>query len=61
MKLSYGTLVNNSLWGSFSICRKAQWYHGANGGNDDEDMVDNVDLLDATRPGSWLAIASTSF
>ena len=34
---------------------------GADGGNDDEDMVDNFDLLDATRPGSWLAIASTSF
>ena len=34
---------------------------GAGGSNGDIDMVDNVALLEATRPGSWLAIASTSF
>ena len=60
MKLSYGTLINNLQWGTLSICRQGK-HGGAAGVNEDEDMVDNVDLLDATRPGSWLAIASTSF
>ena len=45
---------------TLSICRQGK-HGGAAGGIDNEDMVENVDLLDATRPGSWLAIASTSF